>query len=890
MVKSGKVKVLIVEDEPNNIIALTSILEEDYIVYAVIDSHEAYETAEKVMPDIILLDIVMPEMDGYEVIEALKKSEKTRDIPVIFITGLDNIDAEEKGFALGAADYIPKPFHPTIVKVRVKNQLNVLERLRQQKLMTAISNKFLIDTHSDSIFTDTLRMVGEFMNLKQVLLYEVDDNSGNFICRHEWISPELDLETQVGEELAFDSFLKEFIDTLIDNGDLCIHSNYDTHKEAFKKYRKNFNKFITTPVFTKNELCAVLDFSREDGKQEWSGSEIDLSILVSGILSTVYERNAMERKFNATEYRDMMLQAVNQMAILLLNSETDNYAIALNHSMSTIAKAVRVDCVYLWKNHAIDGELYCTQIFEWSPKRTTFADGSSYKYSDVVPGWEKALSTGRNINSIVRDLSQTEQDHLSPEGILSILIIPIFINNKFWGFVGFDDCREERLFTPEEESVLHSASLLIANSYMRNEMLYEIIGKSTQLETAIQELNEANIQKNKSLEQAQAASKAKSDFLSIMSHEMRTPLNAIVGMTLIGKKANEVEGKIHALNKIGDASSHLLGLVNDILDMAKIEADKLDLFPVEFNFKHMLDKVLSVIHFRADEKQQSLTVSVNENIPRLIIGDDQRLAQVIANLLSNAVKFTHENGTISLNVTKAGDTDDEIELLVEVSDSGIGISPEQQEKLFYAFEQANGSTSREYGGTGLGLAITKRIVEMMGGRIWVESDLGKGAKFSFIVKAKYTGSNDPSGLNSGTISDEKEADIASKGFFAGKHLLVAEDVLINREILVALLEESGLSIDCAENGKEAYDMIGANVEKYDIVFMDLQMPHMSGLEATKLIRALPVQKCREIPIIAMTANVFQDDIDACLEAGMNDHLGKPLDFDRVLEVLKKYTM
>jgi len=855
-----------------------------------VDSLEALETAEKVMPDLILLDIIMPDMDGYEVIEALKKSEKTRDIPVIFITGLDNSNAEEKGFALGAADYIPKPFHPAIVRVRIKNQVRILERLRQQKLMTEISHKFLSDTHADSIFSDTLRMVGEFMNLEQVLLYEAEEESGDFVCRYEWISPDHNFETRINEKLEVDSFLKDFMDSLLVSGDLCIHSNYSHHKESFKKYRKKFNNFITTPVLIKNDICAVIDFSREEGMNDWSTSEVDLAVLVSGILSTVYERNAMEHKFFMAEYRDTLLQAVNQMAIFLLNTEADDFANVLNQSMSIIAKAVGVDCVYLWKNQVSAGELYCTQLFEWSPKKTTFADGSLYKYSEVVPGWERSLSAGKNINSPVNVLSQEEQNHLSPEGILSILIIPIFINTMFWGFVGFDDCHEERVFTAEEESILHSASLLIANSYIRNEMLHEIIGKTTQLETAISDLNDANVEKNISLEKAQAASKAKSDFLAIMSHEMRTPLNAIIGMTLIGKRADNVEGKIHALNKIGDASSHLLGIVNDILDMAKIEADKLELFPVEFNFEHMLDKVLSVIHFRADEKQHTLSVSVDNNIPRFIIGDDQRLAQVMANLLSNSVKFTPDGGRINLDLSMTEDLGDSFQLRIEVSDNGIGISPEQQEKLFGAFEQADSSTSREYGGTGLGLAITKRIVEMMGGEIWLESELGKGASFIFTVNVKRGDNTTLIKDGTGSVNEDEMTDSVPNGFFKGKHMLVAEDVIINREILIAFLEDSGLDIDCAENGKEALDMVQADTEKYDIIFMDIQMPQMSGLEATRLIRALPSQRSKDIPIIAMTANVFKDDIDACMEAGMNGHLGKPLDFDKVLEIIKRNIM
>ena len=867
-------KILVIDDESSNIIALKKILETDYKVYAEIDSLEAINTVEETTPDIILLDILMPEMDGYQVISELKASAKTRDIPVVFITGLDNTDAEEKGFALGAADYIQKPFHPAIVRVRVKNQIKILDQLRQQALMTKISHKFLSDANEEVLFKETLKMIGEFMNLKQLLLYEIDDSSNDLICKYEWFDLKHKTATHINEKFITDAHMKSYITGILTSGELCIHSNDQTHVEAAKRFRSNSTSFITTPVFVKGRLCAALDFTKEDDGQYWSASELDLAVLVSGVLSSVYERNAMERRVFATEYRDKMLQAANEMAILLLNTYADDFENVIHEGMSLIADATSIDCVYLWKNNTIDGKLFCTQIFEWSPKKTVFADSTPYYYDEVVPGWEETLSSGNYINKIVREMSKKEQEHLSPGGILSVLVIPIFIDNKFWGFVGFDDCREERIFTSEEESILHSASLLIANSYVRNEMLHEIIGKSAELEIAI---DLANI-----------ASKAKSDFLANMSHEMRTPLNAIIGMTLIGKRTDEPEKKADALDKISDASSHLLGIVNDILDMAKIEADVLELVEEEFDFKSMLDRVLSIAQFRADEKQHTLSVDVDKRIPQYVIGDDQRLAQVITNLLENAVKFTNDGGKIDLNVSLSEKTEDHCELKINISDNGIGISPEQLEKLFDAFEQADNSTVREHGGTGLGLSISKRLIERMGGSIWVESEFGTGSSFIFTIKVKHKESGSHTFDKEGADGTDPLDAIVSEGTFTGKRLLVAEDAVINREILIALLEGSGFEIDCAENGKIAVDMVSSDHEKYDIVFMDLQMPHMGGLEATKLIRALPARKRKELPIVAMTANVFQEDIDACMEAGMNGHLGKPLDLNKVFDVLKEH--
>jgi signal transduction histidine kinase/CheY-like chemotaxis protein len=381
----------------------------------------------------------------------------------------------------------------------------------------------------------------------------------------------------------------------------------------------------------------------------------------------------------------------------------------------------------------------------------------------------------------------------------------------------------------------------------------------------------------------EAGSRAKSAFLATMSHEMRTPMNAIIGMTAIGRNSGDIERKDYALIKIEDAAVHLLSVINDVLDLSKIEANKLELSPVEFDFERMLQGIVNIINFRMDEKHQRFTLELDESIPRFIVADDHRLGQVMVNLLSNAVKFSPEQGEIGLRITLADEKDGICEICVEGSDNGIGISREQQEKLFRAFEQADSGISREFGGTGLGLSISKHIVDLMDGRIWVESEQGEGSRFIFTVKVKRGADNTDSAL---APDIKSKLDINER--FAGKKLLIVEDVEINREILISLLQETGLGIDCAQNGLEAVEMIVNDPDKYDVVLMDIQMPKMDGLEATRRIRAMNVHRTQNFPIIAMTAHVFTSDIEECLAAGMNDHIGKPFDIEDVLKKLHKY--
>jgi signal transduction histidine kinase len=488
--------------------------------------------------------------------------------------------------------------------------------------------------------------------------------------------------------------------------------------------------------------------------------------------------------------------------------------------------------------------------------------------NDIINSFPKEKPPGGLIPAIYCDDVSRDSRYtaMSLVGARAFIMAPLYVDGKFWAVLAIAESLRPRKWTENDRQFVNTVSSIIAGE-------------------AIRALREK--ERNIALVEAEEASQAKSDFLANMSHEMRTPMNAIIGMAAIGRAARNIEKKEYSLEKITEAGSHLLGVINDVLDMSKIEANKFELAPTDFNFEQMIRKAVDVIGFKVEERHQHFSLNLGD-IPDRLYGDEQRLAQVVTNLLSNAVKFTPEYGTITLEALaepdgEAGETAEEGEgcrIMVRVADTGIGISAEQQAKLFSSFTQADSSTSRKFGGTGLGLVISKRSVEMMGGRIWVESEPGKGSVFTFTAP-----------LMKGRAAEEKPA-AAAQGpggdDFTGFRILLAEDVEINREIVLALLEPTGVSVESAENGSAAVRIFNASPDAFDIIFMDIQMPEMDGYEAARAIRASSAPNAGTIPIIAMTANVFKEDVEKCMEAGMNGHLGKPLDFGEVLKLLRGY--
>ena len=745
-----------------------------------------------------------------------------------------------------------------------------------------------------------------------------------------------------------------------------------------------------------------MEFDAENLYNSYVHTKLDTA-LISALVVVLFSLAAiltLKKVVKATERKldkkDELLRAGNTLASLLLTSPQSDFTQVMRECLKLLTESLEIDRACLWKHSHENGQDSCTRVSSWTKDLSdpcAQVPSQSFSFNDVMPAWADASARSKNINSPVKKLTGVNPAFPPLQGARSILFVPIFLHGEFWGFISAADCATERTFDNPEENLIQSGGLLIASALTRNDMTENLF---------------------RAKEAALASTKAKSEFLSRMSHEIRTPMNAIIGMTLIAQKTTDEVKIRRCLDKIDGTSKQLLSIINDVLDMSKIEADKFEISSYEFDFDAMLQRVFNVIQVKMDEKRQKLTFDCKEVFPKNMIGDELRLSQVLINLLGNAVKFTPEYGAITLKMSRTVLSETTSTLHVEVRDNGIGLTPEQQTHLFKVFEQADGSITRQYGGTGLGLAICKKIINLMGGDIRVESEAGQGSAFIFDIAVGWNENSrqeveyiadrrdlrilvvddaedvrdyfssvletfsircdtvdggrealeaiaaaraeeDPytmifldwsmpgmSGVETAAeikrlINDESivvmisvadwsdiEAELAPIGVtnflpkpvlpsvllntimtlseralvtpktedagatptWQGKTILLAEDVDINREIVTDILEETGVSIEYAPDGQEAVEMFERSGEKYDLIMMDIQMPRLDGLSAARQIRASGLPSASTVPIIAMTANAFKEDVQACLDAGMNGHIAKPLNVD---ELMKKLT-
>ncbi|MBL3619624.1 MAG: response regulator [gamma proteobacterium endosymbiont of Lamellibrachia anaximandri] len=404
----------------------------------------------------------------------------------------------------------------------------------------------------------------------------------------------------------------------------------------------------------------------------------------------------------------------------------------------------------------------------------------------------------------------------------------------------------------------------------------------TMLEEQTRNLARIAEELERSQAKAEEANRAKSVFLAVMSHEIRTPMNAIIGMSHLALQTKLDDKQHNYIEKVQRSAESLLSVINDILDFSKIEANKLDMEKTDFRLEDVLMNLSNLVGQKAREKGVELMFQSGSDVPTALVGDPLRLGQILANLGNNAMKFTESGGELLVSVELNEENDNTVLLHFLVRDTGIGMTQEQQAGLFQPFSQADSSTTRKYGGTGLGLAITKKLIEMMGGRIWVESEYGVGSAFHFIVR--FEKQQDQPFQRRPIITELQERVGNAIACLRGARVLLVEDNEINRELAVELLVNNGLSVEVACNGVEALDML--EKASFDGVLMDCQMPVMDGYSACRRIREH--DRFKDLPVIAMTANAMVGDREKALDAGMNDHIAKPIDVNKMFNTLAEW--
>ena len=491
-------------------------------------------------------------------------------------------------------------------------------------------------------------------------------------------------------------------------------------------------------------------------------------------------------------------------------------------------------------------------------------------------------------------LSKAHQEEL----IRQVIAEPF--QEAYWKFVDISTVakrleeRETLSFTARTVDERWMTMIIVPQGYDKDGKLCTVLVANRD----VTEEKEREIAQDRNLRNALAAAehanRAKTVFLNNMSHDIRTPMNAVIGFTALATAhIDNKELVLDYLKKIHISGQHLLSLINDVLDMSRIENGSLRIEYTVVHLPDILHDLKTIIQESVHSKQQELYIDIQDVRHEDIITDKLRLTQVLLNISSNAVKFTPVGGTVNIRVSeKSCRRDGYTTVVFSVKDDGIGMSPEFREQVFDSFTREHTVTENGIGGTGLGMAITKNIVDMLGGTIHVESEVGRGTEFTVMLEceiSEMTVKEEPDSEQREPLKNEKQkirAEIQRR--YEGKKVLLVEDNELNREIATAIMEEIGLDVDCVEDGTDAVNiMSSAEGRKYDLIFMDIQMPKMDGYTATREIRTLNDPKCANIPIIAMTANAFEEDRKKAIKAGMNAHIAKPISVDIILENLER---